>query len=219
MPREKRPREEVKKLKESVVEKHKKESASLPPIVRDTGGSIAALNGNKSLFFKKWVRDLQTRKNPLIGKDYIMAAEEYNTEAKMVGDPEIEELSPEMDSTLKKGAEEYKSNIVEPNKDAVADFLKDKEAVGEETSDIELESFKEHGDEAECNFIDISIVENLTKELQDQIDEDIEKEAREKLKEYHQDDDYEPEIDIPSVIENYKFLLIAQNSPDKKLLN
>jgi len=208
MSRQKRDRDEVKKVKDSVVLEHKKESDALPPIVRDTGGSIAALNGNKSLYFKKWVRDLQERKNPLIGKDYIMAAKEYNTESKLIGEAKVEDLSDEMRDTLDNGAKEYKNNTVDYNKD---------DQTGLDTGDDEA-SLKDRGDESEANFIDITIVENLTKDLQDQIDEDIEKEARSKLKEYHQDDEYEPEIDIPSVIENFRFVLIAHKSSDQKLL-
>ena len=208
MSRQKRDRDEVKKVKDSVVLEHKKESDALPPIVRDTGGSIAALNGNKSLYFKKWVHDLQERKNPLIGKDYIMAATEYNTESKLIGEAKIEELSDEMRVTLDNGAKEYKNNTVDYNKD---------DQTGLDTGDDEA-SLKEHVDEAEANFIDITIVENLTKDLQDQIDEDIEKEARSKLKEYHQDDEYEPEIDISSVIENFRFVLIANKASGQKLL-
>lgn len=217
MGRIKRKKEDVKKIKDSIAEERKEVVDSLPPMVKDTGGSIAALNSNKSLYFKKWVTDLQ-KKNICIGKSYLTAAEEYNTESKMVGEPEMGEMTPEMLATLNNGAEEYKSNIENPDTSDIGAFLKDKDAIEEEVEHDEAESLKEAGAEAEIGFIDITIVENLTKELQDQMDEDIESAAREKLKEYHQNPEYEPKIDIPSVIENYKDVMIAQENPHKKLL-
>ena len=209
MAREKRSRDDVKDIKNTVVEERKKETDAIPPMVRDTGGSIGALDGNKSLYFKKWLVNLQERKNPLIGKKYITAAEEYNTESKLIGEASVENLSDAMKNTLDKGAEKY-------NKDS--SNIPDDDNTGSLNEDDNTGSLKNSVDESERNFIDITIVENLTKELQGQIDEDIEKESRARLKEYHQNNNYEPEIDIPSVIENFKFVLISQDSANLKLL-
>jgi len=209
MAREKRSRDDVKDIKNTVIEERKKEIDVLPPMVRDTGGSIGALDGNKSLYFKKWLVNLQERKNPLIGKKYITAAEEYNTESKLIGEASVEDLSDAMKTILDKGAEKYNKDSSNISDDGNTGSLNENNNTG---------SLKNSVDECERNFIDITIVENLTKELQGQIDEDIEKESRARLKEYHQNNNYEPEIDIPSVIENFKFVLISQDSANLKLL-
>ena len=217
MGRTKRNKEDVKKVKDIIAEERKEVAESLPPMVRDTGGSIAGLHRNKSLYFKKWVTDLQER-NIFIGKDYIQPAKEYNTESQMVGKPTVTDLSDEMKNSLDKGAEEFKADAADSNTDAVADFLKDKNSVEEETLPEDQTPFKEYATEAENNFIDMTIIENLTKDLEDQIDEDIEKAAREKLKEYHEDPDYVPKIDVFAVITEYKDRLLGGGNSDQKFL-
>lgn len=217
MGRIKRKKEDLKKVKDIISEERKEVAASLPPMVRDTGGSIAGLSRNKSLYFKKWVNALQER-NIFIGKDYIQPAKEYNTESQMVGEPTVTDLSNEMKNTLNKGAEEFKSDAVDSNTDAAADFLKDKNSVEEETLPEDQTPFKEYATEAENDFIDITIIENLTKDLENQIDEDIEKVAREKLKEYHEDPDYVPKIDVFAVIKESKGRLLGGGNSDQKLI-
>jgi len=217
MARVKRKREEVQKVKDSIQEEREEIAKSLPPIVRDTGGSIAGL-GNKQPHFKKWVAKLQKEVNPLIGKDYIRSADEYNTDQQMVGDASVEEMTPEMMEMINQGKDEFQSNVLNPDHNStVRDFLNDEDDAATTTVDT-AEALKDGADDAEMDFIDITIVENLTKELNDQITEDIEKEAKEKLKEYHQNKDYEANIDIPEVIENYKFLLIEQTKKNGGLL-
>jgi len=200
MPRRKftRNKEDLKKVKEVIDKQHQEVEEARPPIVRDTGGSIANLK-NKSRYFKKWVLNLQEKVNPLIGK-HVESAPEYTVNPLML-DQDVEDMSDEMAKVLEKGAAEFN-----PDDDT---FEADSEEV--------QESIKKDDDKSE-KFIDISIVENITRKMSTDEDEKIEEVCDEHLKSYHNDSKYETKIPVKSVIENYRKILVLENKQSEKLL-
>ena len=213
MSRLKRKKEDIDDIKEGIEQEQGVLNEINPVVVTETGGSISALSKNKQPEFNTWLTTLQGN-NRFIGKDYMQSAEEYNTDSKMVGDAQIGSLSDSDMETLKSGTGDFNPETTKDSYNPI-----DNNQTNDEDQKTEQESVNKYADDAENGFIDITIIENLTKEFNDQLDEDIEKKAEEQLKVYHNDNTYKSPVDIPTVIENYKNLLIANHNPEIKKLN
>lgn len=192
-----RKKEDIHKINESINKEREIVEKALPPIVRDTGGSLSNIK-NKSLYFNKWVQNLQENVNPLIGK-HVEAAPEYTVNTLML-DQKVEELSESMRKVLDQGVSAY-----DPSKD-----------LGDEME--ELEKSPKNNDTHDTNFIDINIIENTTRKLFNEDEEDLINSCLEEMKTYHDDVDYVSEIEVKSVIENYKHILVLEYKEKKRLL-
>ena len=117
----KRKREDFSKLKNVVDVDSKKAQEALPPIVKDTGGSIGNLP-IKTEAFKKWLGEVRENINPLIGKSYLTAAPEYSSEDKMVGETKVLDIS-ELGKLAKENYEEELPESPKDNSDTEEKFI------------------------------------------------------------------------------------------------
>jgi hypothetical protein len=195
----KRKKEELSEVKKVIQQEQDDIKRSLPPIVIDTGGSIGNLNINTPAF-KKWLVEVREKINPLIGKTYLSAAPEYSSKEQMVEkSASVEGLTDVFRKVLEKGASTFDpKDSSGPEAENSGDLFK--------INDVENK------------FIDIVIVENLTKKMSRETIENIEKTAIEELKDYYSNPEYITKIPIKEVIENYKNILLIEDNPDKKLL-
>ena len=143
--------------------------------------------------FGDWITE-QRKINPLIGKSYIEAAHEYHSEQIKMND----------ESTL-------------INSDA-ENFIKHEtnKAFDVEESHKIMSDVKD-GDNHDIKFIDMSIIENTTSKMLSYDKEEIIKVANEELKKYHNDKNYETEIDSNSVINTTQQFLLTQGNNTKLL--
>lgn len=197
MARKKRPsqKELFSKIQKEVDGQKKEAEENLPAIARDSGGSIDKLPV-KTKAFSKWLTDHQST-NPFIGK-HVTAAPEFNVEQKDIEEVEEIEATPEM----LKGFENLTFN---PEDDG-----------GLQEEDLG-EAPKVNND-SDKKFIDITITENSTKRLSDKSNEEIKEYALNTMRSYHNNEDYETKIEMNSVIENTKVLLLESTPKKKKYL-
>jgi len=193
----KRKREDLHKVRDFVKKEKEAIEKALPPIVRDTGGSINKIE-NKSLYFKGWVKNHQDI-NPLIGK-HVTEAPEYSTEC-LILDQNVGELDDVMKKTLEQGAAEYNPDI---DNSTEAEDLTDSPKIC---------------DNKDEKFIDINIIENATKRLANSTDETIKNSVIEQMKSFHDNPKYETEIDVEKRIKSYRDILRFEKSQEKKLLD
>ena len=161
-------------------------------LVERAGGSISNLPV-QTKEFGDWITE-QRKINPLIGKSYIEAAHEYHSEQIKMND----------ESTL-------------INSDA-ENFIKHEtnKAFDVEESQKIMSDVKD-GDNHDIKFIDMSIIENTTSKMLSYDKEEIIKVANEELKKYHNDKNYETEIDSNSVINTTQQFLLTQGNNTKLL--
>jgi hypothetical protein len=170
-----------------------------------SGGSISgralAVKDKKS--FNKWLVEIQDR-NPFIGKDYMVRAEEYETDDKQLENEELE------------ADENTVSSLIDGNID-----LDDIESIDLDDLNLEeLEAVEEalRQAEVENKFIDHCIVTNATKHLLGKGREEIQKVVESEMKTYHRKDDYVTKIDIDESIDRAETkLLLAQEEKVKKV--
>ena len=191
-----RSKEELEQAKGFIKEEEEKVQNSLISIAKNTGGALSNLKINTPAF-RKWATDLQAI-NPAIGHKDIRPAPEYNVESKIV-EEEMMDMSDEMFRNLMETGE-YNPNI--DNEKELQD----------------LSQSPKSDDSHDNDFIDQSIVENLTKDMFDELDEMIAEEAVNKIKDYHQNPDYQVKIDVPEIIENYREVLRIANPGNPKYL-
>jgi len=159
-------------------------------LVERAGGSISNLPV-QTKEFGDWITE-QRKLNPLIGKSYIEAAHEYNSEQFKLGD----------DTTL-------------TGSDAT-DFVKHEENKAfdvDESQKIMAEN--KEGDNHDIKFIDMSIIENTTSKMLSHDKEEIIKVANEQLKKYHNNENYETEIDSDAVVNTTQQFLLTQENNTK----
>lgn len=158
-------------------------------IVQHAGGSINNLTV-KTKEFNTWL-DAHRVNNPFIGKHVTYAPEEYTSEIRLNDDTVLDDESlrifTEADSL---GMEKFDPNST---------FGLQVEEVGDS-----LKGDNTH----ESKFIDLSIVENVTKKYLLLSDSDIELESIRIMKQYHSDDAYVSDIDIDSITKETKLTLI-----------
>lgn len=182
------------KIKEEVERQKAEAEAKLPSIARDSGGSIDKLPV-KTKAFQNWLAS-QQEMNPFIGK-HVTAAPEFNVEQKKL-DEQVEDVNPE---TLN----QFDDSEYNPNAEG-----------GLQEEDLGESPKLNTG--AEKKFIDITITENATRRLSERTNEEIQEYAVNTMRSYHDDPNYEPEIELNSVIENAKILLLESGQKQKKFL-
>jgi len=196
MARKKRASQKEKFLKiQDEVKKQKDESQkNLPSITRDSGGSIDKLPVQTKAF-NNWLTEHQNI-NPFIGK-HVTSAPEYNTDQRELDSEEVEAT----DDMLKG----FDSTAYNPN---------DKDGLHEE----DLSNAPKINRESHTKFIDINIIENETRLLTSKTNEEIESLVIDKMKSYHDDENYETEIEINKIIEHTKILMIGSDYKKTKYL-
>lgn len=160
-------------------------------IIREkAGGSISALTV-QSEEHRQWLTALQ-EKNPFIGKNYMMKAEEYETEDKVLSQEEAKQINAEMAKKIDAGTEAY-----DPNSDygEVAKDLKEKRDSGN----------------VQRKMIEHAIASNTTRKLIGKTDSEIAERALDEIRTYYDDGEYQPTIDITKSIEMAKVLLISSS--------
>ena len=196
-----RSREDVRKIRESVTKELQEREKALPPMVRDTGGSISGLKINTPVF-QKWVKDIQEKVNPLIGK-HVEDAPEYTINP-LILDQSLEDITKELKEKLVKGASEYDSTNSDTD-------------ISPEAED--LDNAPKINSNKDKKFIDINIIENETRRMPHKTNDEILKKCEERMGAYHDDKDYKTDMPIDKIISKYKDILIAKAEEQKLLEN
>lgn len=196
MARKKRASQKEKFLKiQAEVEKQKEEAENnLPSITRESGGSIDKLPVQTKAF-NNWLTEHQNI-NPFIGK-HVTSAPEYNTEQKELDSEEFEAT----DDMLKG----FEYTTYDPN---------DESGLQEE----DLSNAPKVERDSHTKFIDINIIENETRLLAGKPNEEIESHVINKMKSYHDDENYQTEIEVNRIIEHTKTLMIGSDYKKPKYL-
>lgn len=196
MARKKRPSQKEKFIKaHTEIEKQKEDAEkNLPSITRDSGGSIDKLPVQTKAF-NNWLTEHQNI-NPFIGK-HVTSAPEFNTEQKELDSEEIEAT----DEMIK----DFQDSEYNPNAEG---------GLQEE----DLSNAPKVDRDSHTKFIDINIIENETRLLPGKTTEEIESHVIEKMKSYHDDENYESDIKIEEVIEHTKTLMIGSDYKKPKFL-
>jgi len=191
-----RDKDQVNKIRQSIQDVKDSASEKLPTLtdVGKAGGSIKGVT-SKSLYFKRWV-NMQQQINPLIGK-HITAAPEYSTESVIV-DQKVTDLSDDMKENLNKGTESYNP-----------------EADDTKVEDLGTAPKVDH--QKDKKFIDISIIENTTRRMVSHKNQEIEDSCKHQMRSYHDDPNYETEMPVNQIIEEYRSNLIAAEKDKKRL--
>lgn len=166
-------------------------------LIERAGGSISNLPV-KTKEFSEWL-ETQRDRNPLIGREYIESAPEYNSEQIKIGD-EKEIYGDDANDLITK--EENKAHDVEASQSMLSERL-GKALKGDDSHDVK--------------FIDMAIIENTTSKLLTSDLDSIILQANEDLKKYHNDNSYETEINTSEVVEQAHILLIEEQNNFKLL--
>ena len=162
-------------------------------LIEYAGGSISNLPVNTKEF-KTWLGE-QREINPLIGKQYLMSAPEYNTNEVIT-------------ETKFVSGEERKSILTSQSKEYNPDDI---------TNQIMIEMDKSITDEShDLNFIDMAIIENTVRTIPNAPLSDIIHTSQSIMIKYHEDDNYVPSISIEDVI--LQALLLNDTSKEKLFL-
>lgn len=187
-------REQFAKIQE-VVDKQKDDiEAKLPAITRDSGGSLDKLPV-KTKAFQKWLTEHQEA-NPFIGK-HVTSAPEYNTEQKELGSEEVE-ATPELLNSIQDS---------EFNPSADGGLQEEDLGVAPKVTN-----------DSDKKFMDITITENATRRLSGRSNEEIREHATNTMRSYHNNPEYKSEIELNTVIENTKIILLTSGEKVKKYL-
>lgn len=188
-------KENFAKIKEVVDTQKSEFEAKLPAIARDSGGSLDKLPV-KTKAFQQWLTEHQYS-NPFIGK-HVTSAPEYGTKQKDL-ESEVVEVTPELLKSM-----EYAEF------DSTSDDGLKEEDLGEAPK---------VNDDVDKKFIDITITENATRRLSERTNEEIEEHAINTMRSYHDNPDYETRIELNSVIDNAKSILLESGLKNKKYLS
>lgn len=166
-------------------------------LVERAGGSISNLPVQTEEF-KQWLQTHQST-NPFIGK-HVSAAPEYFVEEKKLNE-EVVNINQVDPSVLNAPSS---NDAYNPDADTSEMVDETREALKNDTHDKK--------------FIDIAIIENVTKLMLTAPLDKIKEHAEEAMRVYHKKDDYATEIVMDDVIENSKVLFIEQQVSKPKLL-
>ena len=162
-------------------------------LIEYAGGSISNLPVNTKEF-KSWLGE-QQEINPLIGKQYLMSAPEYNT------DEVIKE-------TKFVSGEERQAILSSQNKEYNPDDI---------TNQIMIEMDKSITEEShDMNFIDMTIIENTVRTIPKAPLSDIIKACESVMRKYHDNESYVTSIPMEDVI--YQTLLLNDTLKEKLFL-
>lgn len=165
-------------------------------IVEHAGGSINNLIV-KTPEFGTWLAAHRAN-NPFIGKHVTAAPEEYTEEIKLNDDEVLDEAATqEFLTQANKGIEDFDPNSTFGGK--VEDHG---------------EALKGDGNH-DKKFIDLSIIENITKNYLALPEAEIEIEANRAIQAYHGDNSYETSINVSNIIEESKILFIEQKKQEE----
>lgn len=200
MPRKKvikRP-ESFDKIKDSFEEeKNKANEVVSVDLVKHAGGSINNLPV-KTKAFGSWL-EAHRSTNPFIGKHVTAAPEEFTEEVKLDDEEVLDDASAAaILAQASAGAGEFDPNST----------------FGEQAEDLG-ESLRDDGNH-EKKFIDLTIAENTTRKYLALPEHKIEEEAKRAMKAYHDDNDYEPEINVSAIVEESKVLFLEQKKEEKE---
>lgn len=165
-------------------------------LIERAGGSISNLPV-KTKEFADWIEDQQKNRNPLIGKQYITSASEYNTEQFKLGDD------------------------IELKGNSAIDLIKTEEGKAfdvDASQEIMNSNIGESDDNHDTKFIDMVIIENATQKLLTTDIESVLINANDELKKYHNNNEYQTEINALDVIEQTQLLMIEEQKNHTKLL-
>ena len=193
------------KIKEAVSKQNKQITDSITgtALAERAGGSINNLPV-KTKEFKGWLEAHQST-NPFIGK-HVTAAPEYFTEEKKISEDIVD-------------ANDCNLNINGVNVNPLSDNNVKFDPSDDSGPKVEdLGGALKGDDKHDKKFIDISIIENTTKRLLTSESSDIIDEAKNALKSYHSDPQYDTEMNIEKIIEEHKVMLLTNQNNDKKLL-
>lgn len=164
-------------------------------LVEHAGGSINNLPV-KTKAFGSWL-DAHRVNNPFIGKHVTSAPEEYTEEIKLNDDEVLDEEATETFLT--------QANVGLTAFDPNSTFGDEVEYLGDA-----LKGDSTH----DAKFIDLSIIENMTKKYLALAESEIEFEAIRAMKAYHGDNSYKSDLNISNIIEESKILFIEQKKQD-----
>jgi hypothetical protein len=163
-------------------------------LIEHAGGSISNLP-IQTKEFNDWIEEQRKLRNPLIGKAYIQAAPEYNSEQTKIGDTS-ELVNEEADKFIQKAINT---------------------AFDVEESQKLMEENASSSDKHDIKFIDLTIIENSTQKKLAFDKETIITDVTDELKKYHNDENYVTEIDTESVVINTHNYLLTQENNTKLL--
>lgn len=194
-----RKKEDVNKIRKYIHEVNNP-TKNVPSIVDKSYGSIGEVK-TKSLYFKLWVKGKHVG-NSLIGSGNVQSAPEYSTDSVLV-DQHVGEMTDDIQQNLEKGASAYdKDNIDTVDTTQLEDLgISPKLDLGKDKK-----------------FIDLSIIENTTKRLIGKTLEEVEENCKLQMKAFHDDPNYETDMNMANIISTYKNKLIATGQ-DKKLIS
>lgn len=163
-------------------------------LIERAGGSISNLPV-QTKEFNDWIEEQRKIRNPLIGKSYITSASEYNSEQFKLDDQT--ELHNDEAIQFVNNESEKASNVDESQK-----ILTETES-STDTHDIK--------------FIDMAIIENSVQKKLSCDKDVITSTAIDDLKKYHNDDNYETELDTNAIVEQTHQFLLTQEINTKLL--
>lgn len=162
-------------------------------LIEYAGGSISNLPVNTKEF-KTWLGE-QQEINPLIGKQYLMSAPEYNTDEVIT-------------ETKFVSGEERQTILNSQNKEYNPDDI---------TNQIMIEMDKSITEEShDLNFIDMTIIENTVRKIPHATFADIISACESIMRKYHNNESYVTSIPMEDVI--HQTLLLNDIPTDKLFL-
>lgn len=163
-------------------------------LIERAGGSISNLPV-QTKEFNDWIEEQRKLRNPLIGKSYIQSAPEYNAEQTKLGDET--ELTDADAAKFVKGEITKAFNVEESQK------IMEENALSSDNHDIK--------------FIDMTIIENSTQKKLSFDKESIVTTAIDELKKYHDDENYQTDMDANAIVEQTQQYLLTQENNTKLL--
>lgn len=194
----------MRKVQEEIQIETKEQQETATQLAKSTTGSFTNMPMN-SPYFRKWLEE-RREKNFLIGK-HVTDAPEYNTPTRNFGETVLSSEDPDAKEYL----ELLTSEVKEYDKS-------EKEVFGLKIFE-DGESNKTSNKNFDEKFLDIVIVENVTRQLPatTSVEEVIQK-AKEEMCDFHEDENYSSELDFTKIIEDTRVIMIAnQQERNKKV--
>jgi len=180
-------------------ESKKSESAKIAII---TAGSMSNMPID-SPYFRQWLQQHQN-KNPLIGK-HVQSAPEYNTPTRNFG-----ETTSDIDALDVRSIAEIATGTTTKYNSNESDVFNIK------SIELSINSGKADTEQYEEKFLDVVIIENVTRSLPltTSIDE-IKIAAQQTMRDHYGDDTYVSDIKYEDIIENSRIMMLTNGVENK----